>query len=363
MINCLVRYHCNHATNNLVTRVQVASELERSLPHGVRAFERVSRAIQRLCNGYASLPGLLEWGRANAARLQGGSGAGGSGDVGSLGDGYNGVAHGVRTSTDSDGGSGGCGGGGGGSDWQNYFLQREARAAPGGGDNGYTGHWAKGAQEPGVGGGYTELWAKGNRDRRRGRGGGSAEFGIPAVGGERSGSSSACCAVGSRGATSSRSPDDRKGLGAWSSSLTASLSSASTASLPERAAPVAPSWQSDPADSYYLPKMVRGGGRDLGIGGGTGDERRRLKTAGHIIGRGGGGGSGGILCSSDYGESAAGSTWEGGETTAARMSDGDGDLSSLGTLQDGTVMASPSSVASLLREERAFQRRSSALQW
>lgn len=60
---------------------QVAAELEHSLPHGMRAFERVSRAIQRLCNGYTSLPGLLQWGRTNAARLKA------SGDSGGVGDG------------------------------------------------------------------------------------------------------------------------------------------------------------------------------------------------------------------------------------------------------------------------------------
>lgn len=38
----------------------------------MRAFERVNRTIQRLCNGYASLPGLLEWGRITAARMEGG---------------------------------------------------------------------------------------------------------------------------------------------------------------------------------------------------------------------------------------------------------------------------------------------------
>ncbi|CAM9521968.1 unnamed protein product, partial [Pylaiella littoralis] len=48
----------------------VAAELKRSLPHSMRAFERVSRTIQRLCNGYTSLPGLLEWGRITAARLE-----------------------------------------------------------------------------------------------------------------------------------------------------------------------------------------------------------------------------------------------------------------------------------------------------
>ncbi|CAM9668361.1 unnamed protein product, partial [Ectocarpus fasciculatus] len=51
-------------------RKTVAAELERSLPHGMRAFERVSRTIQRLCNGYTSLPGLVEWGRLAAARLE-----------------------------------------------------------------------------------------------------------------------------------------------------------------------------------------------------------------------------------------------------------------------------------------------------
>lgn len=37
------------------------------------AFERVNRAIQRLCNGYSSLPGLLEWGRSIAARVESGN--------------------------------------------------------------------------------------------------------------------------------------------------------------------------------------------------------------------------------------------------------------------------------------------------
>ena len=318
--------------------LQVASELERSLPHGVRAFERVSRAIQRLCNGYTSLPGLLEWGRLNAARLEG-SGIGGNG-VGSLGDGSNGVvAHGLQTSIYSDGGgsdgSDGGSGGGSGSDWCHYSQQRGATAAQGGGD------------------GYTEHWAKG--DRARGRG--STESGMLAVG---ENPCSSAFAVGSSGATSySRLPEDKRGGGVWSSLVTASLSSASAASLPERA-PLAPSWRPDSADVYYLPKMVRGAGRDLGTGG-AGGERRRLKTAGDIGSGGGSSSSGGILCAADSGEIMVGSTGEGGKTMTALLSDG-GDLSSLGTHQIGP-MNSASSVASLLREERAFQRRSSALQW
>lgn len=36
----------------------------------MRAFERVNRATQRLCSGYSSFPGLLEWGRLTASRLQ-----------------------------------------------------------------------------------------------------------------------------------------------------------------------------------------------------------------------------------------------------------------------------------------------------
>ena len=318
----------------------------------------MSRAIQRLCNGYTSLPGLLEWGRLNAARLEGrGDGAG------SLGDGSNGVpVHGLQTSVFSrGGGSGGDDSGGGSdsaSDWRHSLPQRGATAAPGGG-----------------GGRYTERWGKGDRARS---GRGSAESGITAVG-ERSSSSAFAVASSSCGAISSSSysrlPGDRRDGGgdggrggAWSSSVTASLSSASAASLPERA-PLAPSWHPDSADVYYLPKKVRGAGRDLGTGG-AGGERRRLKTAGDIDsgGAGGGGGgnsssssSGGILCSADYGEVMVGSTWGGGETMAALVSDG-GDLSGLGSHQGGPVN-STSSVASLLREERAYQRRSSALQW
>lgn len=36
----------------------------------MHAFERINRAIQRLCSGYSSFPGLVEWGKLNAARLQ-----------------------------------------------------------------------------------------------------------------------------------------------------------------------------------------------------------------------------------------------------------------------------------------------------
>lgn len=340
--------------------LQVAGELERSLPHGVRAFERVSRAIQRLCNGYTSLPGLLEWGRLNAARLEG-HGTGGNG-AGSLGDGTNGAAaaHGLQTSICSDGGGDGDGGGSG-SDWRHSFPKRGATAAPGGGGGG-------------GGGRYTERWVKGDRARS---GRGSAESGTAVVEEMSPSSAFAVTSGGSGGgATScssscSRLPEDRRGGGggregaAWSSSLTASLSSASAASLPERA-PLAPSRHPDSADVYYLPRMVRGAGRDLGAGGAGGGARRRLKTAGDIGGGGGsnsGSGSGGILCAADYGESMAGSTWEGGETMAALMCDG-GDLSSLGaTHHQGGAMSSASSVASLLREERAFQRRSNTLQW
>lgn len=36
----------------------------------MHAFERVNRATQRLCSGYSSFPGLVEWGKLNASRLQ-----------------------------------------------------------------------------------------------------------------------------------------------------------------------------------------------------------------------------------------------------------------------------------------------------
>lgn len=310
----------------------------------------MSRAIQRLCDGYTSLPGLLEWGRLNAARLEG-RGTGGNG-ARSLGDGSNDVAaHGLQTPVYPGGGDDGRGGSGSGSDWRHSLPQRGATAAPGGG-----------------GGRYLDRWGKGDRARS---GRGSAEYGITAVG-ERSSSSAFAVGSSSRDATSSisysRLPEDRRddgggvGGGAWSSSVTASLSSASAASLPERA-PLAPSWHPDSANVYYLPKMAKGAGRDLGTRG-VGGERRRLKTAGDIDNGGGGNSSsssGGILCSAEYGEVMAGSTWDGGETMTALMSDG-GDLSSLGSHQGGP-MNSASSVASLLREERAFQRRNSALQW
>lgn len=280
----------------------------------MRAFERVNRAIQRLCSGYTSLPGLLEWGRNNAARLEA-SGRGGD-DGRSLGGGYAHVTIGSQNSIDP---------GSGGDDGWNPLPTRGVTAAAGFG-------------------GRRKPWIKHNPiDGQR-----SAQSGMPVTGI----STNALSGSFDRGLVS---PEDAS-VGARSASLALSLSSASAASLPGRTVP-APSWQSTAQETgYYLPKMTRGGARELETGS-IKDVRRRLKTAGHT---GGGAGSGGILCVAEYDQSVAGSAWWGGNGTKATVeAERSGhDLSSVGSQHDG---GASSSVASMLKEERAFQRRNGTL--
>ena len=283
---------------------QVAAELERSLPHGMRAFERVSRTIQRLCNGYASLPGLLEWGRIAAARLEATKAAGNTSGLGGDAretDKHNAHSSGFQTYVRS-GGGGAAGKGRGFSS----HLRGATTAAP-------------------------RITGRSHDERRlRGQQTGSAT-GFRSSGDHASPSSVSFAGAGF-GTT-----DDRCSGGVWASSVagpghSSSSASASTASLYGRGSNANAPLRNPPAaaheTAYYFPKKAkRAGGGDFREANGS------LRTGLGMSppNNSGGKSSGGILCATEYGGGG-----------------GDGDSSS--------------SVASLLREERAFKQRTGALQ-
>lgn len=271
----------------------------------MRAFERVSRAIQRLCNGYTSLPGLLEWGRTNAARLEA-SGIGGNGGI-KLDD------RGADTSSLQPPVYAGCSGG-----W-NLTLQGEPVPAKNCGA--LRQPTLKPNQARGWGSLRPNVAGAGTSDRPSSAGGGSGFLSV------KTGSSSA-----------------------WSPSATESLSSASTSAFAGRT-PLASSCQSvTPETTYYLPKMTRAGAHDFDIER-VEAGRRRLRTAGYT-------GGGGVLRAAENGQSKAESAWGViATTTTVGEKGGDNSLARVGTHRGG---GSCSSVASLLREERAFQRRNGA---
>lgn len=294
---------------------QVAAELERSLPHGMRAFERVSRTIQRLCNGYTSLPGLLEWGRITAARLESTTAAGSRCGLGGEADTSDNNTRGILHAS--------CGSGGVGAarDTADVVpLTRGATAAPRAGGGVNHDRRTDGARRPGV------------------QQPGSAA-GVGSMGNHRA---SSTAYLGSPGF---RPTDHRFGGGIWASSVaTASIASgsASTASLPGRLSSTnAPSRDTPAAqkESFFLPKKAMGaGGRHGGGEGNTGDTRKGLWVAEHTSV--GGSSSRGVLCAAEYGG--------GGRETSSMGSHGGGGGDDV------------SSVASLLRDDRAFKQRSGA---
>eukprot|EP00752_Nemacystus_decipiens_P003048 g2825.t1 len=300
----------------------VAAELERSLLHGMRAFERVSRTIQRLCNGYTSLPGLLEWGRITAARLESTTAAGSR--CGLHGDSVT-SANSIRGNLHASCGSGGVGvaGNNGG---LTSFTREATTAAPTTGGTENHDRLIDGLQGPG------------------GQQPGSA-LGADSVGNDRT--SSSTYTSGHR----LRSTEHRHGGGVWASSVSTApyyfsgSGLATTASLPGRVSTtIDPSLDTLAAQekSYYLPKksmVARGQHRG---GGCLGDGRKGAWVAGHT--NVGGTSTRGVLCAAEYGG-------------------GGSDLSSLGSSRSGygEGVDGGSSVASLLREDRAFKRRSGAL--
>lgn len=301
---------------------QVAAELERSLPHGMRAFERVSRTIQRLCNGYTSLPGLLEWGRITAARLESTTAAGGR----------CGLDGSVTTDSNTRGSLHASCRSGGSTDAARdgkvfVSLTRGATAAAprarGGGnhDRHVDGMRGPGTQQPG------------------------SAAGVGSMGNHRTPSLAFLSGAGFR------STEHPFGGGVWASSVSTAPyyssgpSSASTASLPGRVYNTINPSRDTPAaqeHSCHLPKRAIGaGGRPEGEGR-IGDVRKEVWMAGHT--NVGGSSTRGVICAAEYGGG-------GGEVSSSgdhRTGGGDG--------ADGG-----SSVASLLREDRAFKRTIGAL--
>lgn len=277
----------------------------------MRAFERVSRTIQRLCNGYTSLPGLLEWGRITAARLESTTAAGRGHGLGGEFDITDNIA---RNSLHASCGSGGIG-------TRDEGDVASTRAAT--------------ATVPTAGGG-------GNHDRLMDsvRGPGGQQLG--SAGSHRTSSSVYL------GGAGSGSTEYRFGDGVCASSVvTAPYSSAgscpaSTSSLPGWISnPISPSRDTFAAQgkSHYLPKKaVRAGGR-YGVEGTLGVARKGVRMAGHTSV--GGISNRGVLCAAEFGG-------------------GGSDLSSLGSHRRGGGGDADdfSSVASLLREDRAFKQRS-----
>lgn len=163
----------------------------------MRAFERVSRAIQRLCNGYTSLPGLLQWGRANAARLEASGGSG--------------VDHGAIV-LDRDG----------------DFPHKSTNNSSGEGKRGHP-YPLRGATAEPKSDGWRELWAKKQTSDEW------APAGKPAYIGGNYGDSASWASVAPFDSTSSSFP-----------SRTPPSLSHTPAAAPDTA-------------SYYLPKMTQGG--------------------------------------------------------------------------------------------------------
>lgn len=280
----------------------------------MRAFERVSRTIQRLCNGYASLPGLLEWGRTTAARLEATNAAvnkSGLGGEPRNTDNHNTHNSGFQTYCPSGRGAAGERG-----EFSPRFRGATAAASRVGGRN------------------YDERCLRGQQT-------GSAT-GIRSSGNHASPSSDS---FGGDGLA-----NDRHRGGVWASSVVAgpgnsSSVSASTASLYGRGSNINAPSRTPPATAaaqemtYYIPKKAtRAGGAHFREA--TGHTRKGLGMGGPNDS--GSKSSRGVLCAAEYG--GGGDLWRVGNHCGG----GDGD--------------SCSSVANLLREERAFRQRTGVFQ-
>lgn len=303
--------------------LQIAAELERSLPHGMRAFERVSRTIQRLCNGYTSLPGLLEWGRITAARLESTTAAGSRCGLDGESVSTNSSKHGNLHASSWSGDIGVARDTG---DLVSLTRGKTA-AAPKTGDGGNHDRLFDGVQGP-----------RGQQPSSAAR--------VGSMGNHRTPSSAYL------GGAGFRATEHRFGGGVWASSVSTApyyssgaAGSTSTASLPGRVSNTIDPSRDTPAaqeKSYYLPKRaMEAGGRHRGEDS-IGDVRKGAWVAGHTSV--GGSSSRGVLCAAEYGG-------------------GGSDLSSLVSHRSGGGggVDGGSSVASLLREDRAFKRRSGAL--
>lgn len=261
----------------------------------MRAFERVNRTIQRLCNGYTSLPGLLEWSRTAAARMEGGARYVEC-------DGVDTSDHPPSDSENSEG----------------EHLKGLGRRATGTTSRPQKSSIQQSPQRDGSENKSTEMTfeRKPFSDPRR---------------------------------HVSYSPTNR-GSDARTSTIAASSGSS-------RAPTATQFWYPSSDSRFDLPKMLSNGGKGESCDAKC--LRRRLKTAGHCTERGNnhrgkGGGSGGVLCDGEYESSAMRSCWSGITKTASKISNKQSDFSSLG---DGDqTISNNSSVSSLLREEMAFRR-------
>lgn len=281
----------------------------------MRAFERVSRAIQRLCNGYASLPGLLEWGRTNAARMQA------ERPLATDSDTLHNTHHASSFAIDRNDGR-----------EVKPFLpsRRGVTAAP------------RSRREPRT----TKAIGDSCAPKAEGKGLTAAlsmSFPFKTV--------STFCSPRYSGyggvegfdvAAAYTQPVPRK--------------SPSTASIPSwRHSPV-PESNNNTSMSYDLPKMMWKGSRVED--GDTKALRRRLQTAGNCTVRRVSGRAAasirGVLCDGDYGQPATGSAWSGSGIEAPTGNRTD-DMASLGGSVDST--SNSTSVSSLLREAMIFRRK------
>lgn len=261
----------------------------------MRAFERVNRTIQRLCSGYTSLPGLLEWSRTAAARMEGETRYVDCDRVDT-------IDHPPSDGENSEG----------------EYFRLHGRQATGTTSRPQKSWIQQSPQRDGNENKQAEMTSKGKTflDPRR---------------------------------HVSYSPTN---LGSGAHTSTTAASSASS-----RAPTATQLWYPSSDGGFDLPKMLSRGGR--GDSGDAKCLRRRLKTAGHCTGRSDnhrekGGYSGGVLCDGEYETSAMGSCWNGITKTASKNGNCQSDLSSFG---DGDqIISNNSSVSSLLREEMAFRR-------
>lgn len=309
----------------------------------MHAFERVSRAIQRLCNGYTSLPGLVEWSRANAARLEVSGGHRDDGTtVGRDGDADNSSltrsSHAfVGSSGDSVGGSG-----------ESYYGGDVNRIPLGGSTS-----------VSGLSKGRRGTQARNRNARDHGR----KKRGETPLNQARS-CFSTSMSDAEAGTLFAQESDDGS---ASSRFVTRSMSSASAASLPGRVlrgSSLRPTTSTAAQNAYLLPKMNRRGLRDFNLKL-VEDMESRTRTAGYARGS-----SGGTLSASEYGRAVVGSAWEAGDMAAGivdtrrRVQEGNvkeyGRHPEDGAFGDGNSSIS-SSVAGLLEEERAFRRRNNVL--
>ena len=278
----------------------------------MQAFERVSRAIRRLCDGYSSLPGLLEWGRLTVARFQASErdckGRKAFDNGGDFDD-----SDGFQTSVDFDG----------------------ARA---------TSFSRAGAMTTGPRKGERHhAWMRQNLSEKQapaqhqtGRATDTARL-HPAEGGRVDGPFKS---------------QVKSGYGLLSPVPHLSFS-ASTASLPVRCCLSRPSGYppASAEDSLSLPDTSKGALKVLAPGQ-VASRRLRARVLETNFKKGRRSSGGGVLSAVEYGQPVPGSALDADKSSAKTLEERHNDLSSV---------SGPSSVAQLLREEKAYRQRANAL--